>query len=76
MGRLYPKSTENSSGVGMVKALESGGWPYAVEITEIAEAGVNVPNCYDDYGDSFGSFIAQDPGRDCSCNSNFRFGIL
>lgn len=60
MDKTYPSSVNNTTS-------DSQDWPYAVEISEIAPGGEDVPNCFNTQGNAVGSFVAQDTSQDCSC---------
>ncbi|KAI8631047.1 hypothetical protein F5Y19DRAFT_20074 [Xylariaceae sp. FL1651] len=42
-------------------------WPYAVEISQVAGAGVGVPDCRDADGNEVGNFEMPQAGGDCGC---------
>jgi hypothetical protein len=76
-GTLYLSAPRNYPGGDLQTSNSSGGfqqWPYAVEITQTANGGTDVPNCYETTNGQLGqqifnpALVAMPSTDQCSCD--------
>ncbi|KAI1872258.1 uncharacterized protein JN550_003977 [Neoarthrinium moseri] len=68
----YPSSANGSSATAQT-STSFGNWPYAVEVSQVANSGDGVPDCRDSKGQPLGDFDLSGAAQgNCSCMySNF-----
>ncbi|KAI0126581.1 hypothetical protein BJ170DRAFT_684168 [Xylariales sp. AK1849] len=69
-------SSVSSAANGTQTSSDFDNWPYAVQVSQVAASGGNVPDCRNTSGGSVGSFgLSAGMSGDCSCDyTNFGLG--